>query len=156
MARVKIVGAGLAGCECAFALARQGHSVDLFEMRPAKTTAAHQTSNLAELVCSNSFRSSAQTNAVGLLKHEMKLMDSAVIACAETARVPAGDAFAVDRDRFSAAVTEAIAATPNITLHREEVTSLDRGDSDFLVVATGPLTSHPLFEAINDFLGREG
>src|SRR5947209_5554981 len=80
MARVKIVGAGLAGCECAFALARQGHSVDLFEMRPAKTTAAHQTSNLAELVCSNSFRSSAQTNAVGLLKHEMKLMDSDAIA----------------------------------------------------------------------------
>src|SRR5436305_1763015 len=156
MARVKIVGAGLAGCECAFALARNGHTVDLFEMRPAKTTAAHQTSNLAELVCSNSFRSSAVTNAVGLLKHEMKLMESLVIACGEEARVPAGDAFAVDRDRFSAAVTNAIASTPNITLHRDEVTSLDRGDYDFLVIATGPLTSHPLFEAINDFLGRDG
>src|SRR5438270_2685118 len=156
MAKIRILGAGLAGSECAFALARRGHSVELIEMRPAKTTAAHQTSSLAELVCSNSFRSSAVTNAVGLLKHEMKLMGSRVIACAEEARVPAGDAFAVDRDRFSAAVTNAIASTPNITLHREEVTSLDRGDYDFLVIATGPLTSHPLFEAINDFLGRDG
>lgn len=156
MARVKVVGAGLAGCECAFSLARNGHTVDLFEMRPSKTTAAHQTSNLAELVCSNSFRSSAVTNAVGLLKHEMKLLGSAIIACAQEARVPAGDAFAVDRDRFSAAVTNAIDSTPNITLRREEVTSLDRGDYDFLVIATGPLTSHPLFEAINDFLGRDG
>src|SRR5437763_2317289 len=116
--KIKIIGAGLAGCECAFALARNGHTVDLFEMRPAKTTAAHQTSNLAELVCSNSFRSSAVTNAVGLLKHEMKLMGSRVIACAEEARVPAGDAFAVDRDKFSAAVTAAIASIPNITLRR--------------------------------------
>ncbi|HEY2829700.1 MAG TPA: FAD-dependent oxidoreductase, partial [Thermoanaerobaculia bacterium] len=116
MSRVKIVGAGLAGCECAFALARDGHTVDLFEMRPAQSTAAHQTSNLAELVCSNSFRSSSATNAVGLLKHEMKLMGSRVIACGEEARVPAGDAFAVDRERFSAAVTNAIASNPNISL----------------------------------------
>src|SRR6266480_4867311 len=129
---IKIVGAGLAGSECAFQLAQRGHHIDLFEMRPVKMTPAHQTSNLAELVCSNSFRSSAITNAVGLLKHEMKLMDSLMIACAEEARVPAGDAFAVDRERFSAAVTNAIASTPNITLRREEVTSLDRGDYDFL------------------------
>src|SRR3954471_20650035 len=98
--KIKIVGAGLAGCECAFALARNGHTVDLFEMRPVRTTAAHQTSNLAELVCSNSFRSSAITNAVGLLKQEMSLLDSLVIRCGNEARVPAGDAFAVDRDRF--------------------------------------------------------
>ena len=154
--RIKIIGAGLAGSECAFQLAQHGHRVDLFEMRPVKMTAAHQTSNLAELVCSNSFRSSSPTNAVGLLKREMAMLDSLVIRCAEVARVPAGDAFAVDRERFSAAVTQAIASQPNIQVRREEVVSLDRGDHDDLVVATGPLTSHPLFEAINDFLGRDG
>ena len=153
---VKIIGAGLAGSECAFSLARRGHTVDLFEMRPVKSTPAHATSNLAELVCSNSFRSSAPTNAVGLLKKEMALMDSMVIRCGEVARVPAGDAFAVDRERFSAAVTEAISSMPSITVRREEVTSLDRGAYDFLVVATGPLTSDPLFHAIDEFLGRDG
>jgi methylenetetrahydrofolate--tRNA-(uracil-5-)-methyltransferase len=156
MARIKVVGAGLAGSECAFQLARDGHTIDLFEMRPNKSTQAHQTSNLAELVCSNSFRSSAITNAVGLLKHEMSLLGSLVIRCGEEARVPAGDAFAVDRDRFSAAVTEAITSQHGITLKREEVTSLDRGDYDFLVIATGPLTSTSLFDSINDFLGHDG
>jgi methylenetetrahydrofolate--tRNA-(uracil-5-)-methyltransferase len=156
MARVKVVGAGLAGSECAFGLARRGHLVDLFEMRPVKTTPAHQTSNLAELVCSNSFRSSAPTNAVGLLKQEMAMLESIVVRCGEMARVPAGDAFAVDRDVFSRTITEAIGSTPGITLHREEVTTLDRGDHDFIVIATGPLTSQPLFDAINDFLGRDG
>jgi methylenetetrahydrofolate--tRNA-(uracil-5-)-methyltransferase len=156
MARIKIIGAGLAGCECAFGLARRGHRVDLFEMRPVKSTAAHQTFNLAELVCSNSFRSSAITNAVGLLKAEMAMLDSLVLRCGTEARVPAGDAFAVDRERFSAAVTKAIAEQPNITLQRDEVTSLDRGGYDFVVVATGPLTSQPLFESINEFLGRDG
>ncbi|HWW61457.1 MAG TPA: FAD-dependent oxidoreductase, partial [Thermoanaerobaculia bacterium] len=112
MARVTIIGAGLAGCECAFALARAGHSVDLYEMRPLRTTAAHQTSNLAELVCSNSFRSSAPANAVGLLKKEMAILGSLVIRCGEESRVPAGDAFAVDRERFSAAVTYAIEQEP--------------------------------------------
>ncbi|HEY0143336.1 MAG TPA: methylenetetrahydrofolate--tRNA-(uracil(54)-C(5))-methyltransferase (FADH(2)-oxidizing) TrmFO [Thermoanaerobaculia bacterium] len=156
MPRVKVIGAGLAGSECAFALAQRGHTVDLFEMRPVKTTPAHATSNLAELVCSNSFRSSAVTNAVGLLKQEMKLVGSMIVRCGEAARVPAGDAFAVDRDRFSLEVTQAIAAQPNITVRREEVTSLDRGDYDYLVVATGPLTSDPLFQAISELLGRDG
>src|ERR1051325_144370 len=154
--KIKIIGAGLAGSECAFQLAQRGHRVDLFEMRPAKMTPAHQTSNLAELVCSNFFRSSAPANAVGLLKQEMAMLGSLVIRSGETTRVPAGDAFAVDRERFSAEVTQAIASQPNITLHRHEVTTLDRDGYDFLVVATGPLTSHPLFEAINDFLGRDG
>ncbi len=154
--RVKIIGAGLAGSECAFQLARRGHKVDLFEMRPAKMTPAHQTSNLAELVCSNSFRSSAITNAVGLLKREMSIFGSMVIRCGEEARVPAGDAFAVDRERFSSAVTDAIASDQNITIYHDEITSLDFASYDSLVVATGPLTSHPLFEAINDFLGRDG
>src|SRR5436190_24164325 len=128
---IKIVGAGLAGSECAFQLAERGHRVDLFEMRPVRTTPAHQTSNLAELVCSNSFRSSAITNAVGLLKREMQILGSLVIRCGEEARVPAGDAFAVDREKFSAAVTNAIAAQPNITVHRDEVASLDRDHYDF-------------------------
>lgn len=153
---IKIVGAGLAGSECAFQLARRGHAVDLFEMRPVKMTPAHQTSNLAELVCSNSFRSSAITNAVGLLKREMQMLGSVVIRCGEEARVPAGDAFAVDRERFSAAVTAAIESQKNITIRRDEVTTLNYGGYDALVIATGPLTSHPLFEAINEFLGRDG
>ena len=153
--KIKVIGAGLAGSECAFQLAAKGHSVDLFEMRPVKTTQAHQTSNLAELVCSNSFRSSSITNAVGLLKHEMSLLGSLVVRCGEEARVPAGDAFAVDREKFSATVTDAITKS-NIRIHREEVTTLDRGDHDFVVIATGPLTSQPLFDAINDFLGRDG
>jgi len=156
LSRIKIIGAGLAGSECAYALARRGHTVDLYEMRPVKMTPAHATSNLAELVCSNSFRSSAPTNAVGLLKQEMRLMGSMVIRSGEEARVPAGDAFAVDRERFSAEVTNAIASMPNITLRREEITTLDRGDYDFLVVATGPLTSDPLFHAIDAFLGHDG
>ena len=156
MATIRIIGAGLAGSECAFALARRGHSVELCEMRPVKSTPAHATSNLAELVCSNSFRSSSPTNAVGLLKKEMALLGSLVIRCGEEARVPAGDAFAVDRDRFSAAITSAIESEANIRVTRGEVRSLDRGEADFLVVATGPLTSDPLFHAIDDFLGRDG
>ena len=154
--KIKIIGAGLAGSECAYTLARRGHQVDLHEMRPVKTTPAHATSNLAELVCSNSFRSSAATNAVGLLKQEMRLMGSLVIRCGEEARVPAGDAFAVDRETFSSAITSEISSTENITLHRGEITSLDKSDHDFLVVATGPLTSEPLFHAIDEFLGRDG
>ena len=154
--RIKIIGAGLAGSECAYQLAQRGHSVDLFEMRPVKMTPAHQTSNLAELVCSNSFRSSAPANAVGLLKQEMMLLGSLVMRCGEAARVPAGDAFAVDRERFATEITRAIESEPNITIHRDEVTTLDYDGYDALVVATGPLTSQPLFEAINDFLGRDG
>lgn len=154
--KIKVIGGGLAGSECAFALAQRGHSVDLFEMRPVRSTPAHATSNLAELVCSNSFRSSTQTNAVGLLKHEMRLMGSLVVRCGEEARVPAGDAFAVDRDVFSTAITREIEAQSLITVRREEITTLDRDGYDFMVVATGPLTSDPLFHAINEFLGHDG
>ncbi|MFZ2490987.1 MAG: methylenetetrahydrofolate--tRNA-(uracil(54)-C(5))-methyltransferase (FADH(2)-oxidizing) TrmFO [Thermoanaerobaculia bacterium] len=156
MAKIRIIGAGLAGTECALGLARRGHKVQLHEMRPVRMTPAHQTSNLGELVCSNSFRSNSKTNAVGLLKHEMALLGSFAILCGEVTRVPAGDAFAVDRERFAAEVTRAIESEPNIDLRREEVTTLDRGDADFLVVATGPLTSDPLFDAISKLLGRDG
>src|SRR5437868_12809928 len=154
--RIKIIGAGLAGSECAYQLARRGHRVDLCEVRPSKMAPAHEASNLAERVCSNSFRSSAPANAVGLLKQEMALLGSLVIRCGQAARVPAGDAFAVDRERFAAEVTQAITSHENITLFRDEITTLDYDGYDALVVATGPLTSHPLFEAINDFLGRDG
>lgn len=156
MASVKIIGAGLAGSECAWQLALKGHKVTLCEMRPARMTAAHQTAQLAELVCSNSFRSSAITNAVGLLKAEMEILGSLVIRAGSSARVPAGDAFAVDRDRFSRAITEAIASQPPIALRREEITSLDLDGHDFLVVASGPLTSDPLFEQIKSLLGNAG
>lgn len=156
MARVRIIGGGLAGSQCALRLAALGHAVELVEMRPVRSTAAHQTANLAELVCSNSFRSDAPTNAVGLLKRELELLGSEVMEVAAAARVPAGDAFAVDRDRFSAAMTHRVETTAGITLVRDEVTRLDRDDADFLVVATGPLTSDALFSAISDKLGRDG
>ena len=97
--KIRIIGAGLAGSECAYGLARRGHQVELFEMRPVKSTPAHATSNLAELVCSNSFRSSAPTNAVGLLKREMAMVGSLVVRCGEEARVPAGDVVVLEHDR---------------------------------------------------------
>jgi methylenetetrahydrofolate--tRNA-(uracil-5-)-methyltransferase len=155
MARIRIIGGGLAGSECALVLARLGHDVELIEMRPVKGTPAHATANLAELVCSNSFRSAAPTNAVGLLKKELEILGSPVMAHATDARVPAGDAFAVDRERFAAAMTGAVARESRITLVRQEATSIDRGGCDALVVATGPLTSRPLFDAIAARLGQD-
>lgn len=155
MSLVKIVGGGLAGCEAAMQLAKRGHDVHLFEMRPVRMTAAHTGENLAELVCSNSFRSSSPTNAVGLLKKEMEILGSAVLEAGGIARVPAGDAFAVDRERFSEEMQRRIAAESRIVLRREEVTSLDRSGYDALINATGPLTSQPLFEAIREFIGTD-
>ena len=148
---VSIVGAGLAGSECAWQLARRGHRARLFEMRPKVSTAAHQTDRCAELVCSNSFRSDNPTNAVGLLKREMEALDSLVIRCARQAAVPAGDALAMDRNVFSALVTEAIASRPEIELVREEV--IDIPPSGYAVIATGPLTSDALDRAIGGLLG---
>ena len=150
---VTIVGAGLAGSECAWQLARRGHSVRLFEMRPKVTTAAHQTDRCAELVCSNSFRSDNPRNAVGLLKREMELLDSLVIASARASAVPAGDALAMDRDEFSRRVTEAIASRPEIELVRDEVSAVP--PEGFAVLATGPLTSAALDHAIGELLGTE-
>ncbi|HEY3171907.1 MAG TPA: methylenetetrahydrofolate--tRNA-(uracil(54)-C(5))-methyltransferase (FADH(2)-oxidizing) TrmFO [Thermoanaerobaculia bacterium] len=150
---VTVVGAGLAGSECAWQLARRGHPVRLFEMRPKVKTAAHQTERCAELVCSNSFRSDNPRNAVGLLKREMELLDSLVIRCARAAAVPAGDALAMDRDEFSRLVSEAIASRPEIDLVREEVTRIP--EQDYAVLATGPLTSDALDRAIGELLGTE-
>jgi len=150
---VTIVGAGLAGSECAWQLARRGHRVRLHEMRPTVTTSAHQTDRCAELVCSNSFRSDNPRNAVGLIKREMEALDSLVIRCARQAAVPAGDALAMDRHVFAGLVTEAIAAQPEIELVREEVTAIPA--EGFAVIATGPLTSPALDRAIGGLLGTE-
>jgi methylenetetrahydrofolate--tRNA-(uracil-5-)-methyltransferase len=150
---VIIVGAGLAGSECAWQLARRGHPVRLFEMRPKVSTAAHRTERCAELVCSNSFRSDNPLNAVGLLKREMEALDSLVIASARAAAVPAGDALAMDRDVFARLVTEALTSNPQIEIVREEVTGIP--DGDFVVLATGPLTSPALDRAIGELLGTE-
>jgi methylenetetrahydrofolate--tRNA-(uracil-5-)-methyltransferase len=150
---VTIVGAGLAGSECAWQLAKRGHRVSLFEMRPKVKTAAHSSDRCAELVCSNSFRSDNPLNAVGLLKREMEALDSLVIRCARAAAVPAGDALAMDREEFARLVTEAIASLPEIALVREEVTEIP--EEGFIVLATGPLTSPALDSAIGELLGTE-
>ena len=158
---VTIVGAGLAGSECAWQLARRGHRVKLFEMRPQVKTAAHQTGRCAELVCSNSFRSDNPKNAVGLLKREMELLDSLVIRCARAAAVPAGDALAMDRDVFSAMVTAEIESRPEIEIVREEVQKIPSAclstipSACLAVLATGPLTSPALDSAIGELLGTE-
>ena len=150
---VTIVGAGLAGSECAWQLAKRGHRVSLFEMRPRVKTAAHSSDRCAELVCSNSFRSDNPLNAVGLLKREMEALESLVIRCARAAAVPAGDALAMDREEFARRVTEAIASRPEIALVREEVTEIPK--EGFIVLATGPLTSPALDSAIGELLGTE-
>jgi methylenetetrahydrofolate--tRNA-(uracil-5-)-methyltransferase len=150
---VTIVGGGLAGSECAWQLALRGHRSRLFEMRPQVKTAVHQTGRLAELVCSNSFRSDNPLNAVGLLKREMEALDSLIIRCARAAAVPAGDALAMDRDVFSAAVTDVIAARPEIEVVREEIRGVP--NAGYAVLATGPLTSEALDAAIGELLGTE-
>jgi methylenetetrahydrofolate--tRNA-(uracil-5-)-methyltransferase len=150
---VTILGAGLAGSECAWQLARRGHPVRLVEMRPAVRTSAHQTDRCAELVCSNSFRSDNPRNAVGLLKREMETLDSLVIRCARSAAVPAGDALAMDRHVFADLVTDAIASRPEIALVREEAKAIPA--DGLVVVATGPLTSPALDRAIGDLLGTD-
>ena len=150
---VSIVGAGLAGSECAWQLARRGHAVRLYEMRPAVKTAAHQTDRCAELVCSNSFRSDNPLNAVGLLKREMEALNSLIIRCARVAAVPAGDALAMDRHIFANAVTETLASRPEIELVREEVRRIPQ--EGLVVLATGPLTSEALDREIARLLGTE-
>ena len=140
--RLRIIGGGLAGCEAAWQAAKRGVEVDLYEMRPHKKTPAHETSGLAELVCSNSFRSNSVENASGLLKEEMRKLDSLILRGADSCRVPAGLALAVDRASFSRTITEAIENDPRITVHREEIRDLE--DKTLTIVATGPLTSDSL------------
>ncbi len=146
---IHIIGAGLAGSEAAWQIASLGIPVALHEMRPQQMTAAHRTDGFAELVCSNSFRSDdAQNNAVGLLHAEMRRLGSLILRCADAHQVPAGGALAVDRDAFSHSVTQALTSHPLIDIRRDEIAGLPPADWDNVIVATGPLTSAPLAEAI--------
>lgn len=149
---VRIVGGGLAGSEAAWQLARRGVAVELYEMRPQRRTEAHATASLGELVCSNSFRSNIFSAPAGLLKEEMRLLDSVVIRIAEAHRVPAGTALAVDREKFAGALTEAIQALPNVRILRQEVTDIPDG---LVILATGPLTSPALSQRLISLLGEE-
>lgn len=150
---INVIGAGLAGCEAAWQAAKRGVHVTLYEMKPSKKSPAHKSDNFCELVCSNSLRAEGLKNAVGLLKEEMRLLDSLVMEIADKTRVPAGGALAVDREAFSKAVTEKITNHPNITIVQKEVKSLDFPDPT--IVATGPLTSDALAEKIQETLGRD-
>src|SRR5215475_9472966 len=153
---VHVIGGGLAGAEAAWQLAASAVPVVLHEMRPLRTTVAHKTPALAELVCSNSFRSDdKELNAVGLLHEEMRRLGSLVMRMADANQVPAGAALAVDREGFAAAVTAALAAQPLIDICREEIAGLPPADWDSVIVATGPLTSPALAEAIANLTGED-
>ncbi len=149
--KLNIIGAGLAGCEAAWQAAQQGVKVTLYEMKPKKTSPAHKSSQFAELVCSNSLRADGIHNAVGLLKEEMRRLDSLILSCADQTRVPAGGALAVDREGFSALVTEKITNHPNIEVCREEVKTVDIAQTT--IIAAGPLVSDALAEAIRSLTG---
>ncbi len=151
--KVVVIGGGLAGTEAAWQLAQRNHPVTLYEMRPKKTTGAHVSNRLAELVCSNSLGSKLPDRATGVLQNEMKVLGCLLLQCAEDSAVPAGGALAVDRERFAELVTEKISNHPNITLIREEVTSIDLDQPT--IVATGPLTSIALGEEIAKLTGQE-
>lgn len=149
---VNVVGAGLAGSEAAWQLAKRGIHVHLYEMRPKKQTPAHHTDKFAELVCSNSLRSNALTNAVGVLKEEMRQLDSVIIQSADDCSVPAGGALAVDRHEFAARVTERVKGHENVTVHDEEIKGIPEGPT---IIATGPLTSKDLSDALKSLTGEE-
>ena len=151
MSHINIYGAGLAGCEAAWQAAQRGVKVRLFEMKPRKMTPAHHSNGFAELVCSNSLRSDCVSNAVGLLKEEMRRFDSLIMQAADATRVPAGSALAVDRTKFSQYITDRIRNHPNIEVVEEEVSSLEEGT--VTVIATGPLTSDAMAEFIKNDLG---
>ncbi len=149
---VTVIGAGLAGSEASYQLAKRGFKVKLYEMRPKKLTPAHKTGLFAELVCSNSLRAAGLENAVGLLKEEMRMLDSLIIRCADATKVPAGGALAVDRNLFSGLVTKEIRNNPLIEVIEEEITSLPKGP---LIIATGPLTSDALSIKIKELINEE-
>ena len=151
---VNVIGAGLAGCECAYTLAKNGIKVELYEMKPKYKSEAHKSNDFAELVCSNSLKSEEITNACGLLKKEMEILGSLFIDVAYKTRVNAGQALAVDRELFSSKITEIIKNEKNINIHYEQVESVDNL-SGIIVIATGPLTSKKLFENIKKMVGNE-
>ncbi|MBQ7096103.1 MAG: methylenetetrahydrofolate--tRNA-(uracil(54)-C(5))-methyltransferase (FADH(2)-oxidizing) TrmFO [Clostridia bacterium] len=151
--KATVVGAGLAGCEAAYQLAKRGIEVTLYEMKPQKMSPAHHSENFAELVCSNSLRGASLSNAVGLLKEEMRRLDSIIMQAADATQVPAGGALAVDREAFSKNITDAISAHPLITVVQKEITSLPEDEN--VIIATGPLTSDALSESIHSYFGKE-
>ena len=153
--RIKVIGGGLAGPEAALQAARMGCDVDLYEMRPQRSTEAHQTSDFAELVCSNSLKSESLNTAPWLLKQEMRRAGSLLLQAADASAVPAGHALAVDRVVFSRLVAEMIENEPRITVHRQEVTRLDEASGDITILASGPLTSSPLAAEIQRLTGAE-
>ncbi|WP_202077059.1 FADH(2)-oxidizing methylenetetrahydrofolate--tRNA-(uracil(54)-C(5))-methyltransferase TrmFO [Caldalkalibacillus salinus] len=150
---VNVIGAGLAGSEAAWQIAKRGVPVNLYEMRPVRKTPAHRSQDFAELVCSNSLRANQLTNAVGVLKEEMRHLDSVIIGSADRCSVPAGGALAVDREEFAANVTSQVQEHPNITVYREEMTSLPT--DGITIVATGPLTSESLSNELKALTGEE-
>ena len=150
---ITVIGGGLAGSEAAWQIARQGEKVRLYEMRPARQTGAHRTDRLAEIVCSNSLKSDQPYNASWLLKEELRRLGSILMQVADSVRVPAGSALAVDRERFASGVTEVISGEPNIELIREEVTEIPK--QGIGIIASGPLTSASLSESIRQFCGSD-
>ena len=150
---VNVIGAGLAGCEAAYQLAKRGIKVKLYEMKPKKFSPAHSDENLAEIVCSNSFKSNLKTNACGLLKEELRMLGSLLIRVADEVKVPAGQALAVDRELFSKKVTEEIEKNENIEIIREEVTKIN--EDEYTIIATGPLTSDVLYEEIQKLIKED-
>lgn len=149
---INIIGGGLAGCEAAYQISKRGINVRLYEMKPTKYSPAHSNSNLAEIVCSNSFKSNLLTNACGLLKEELRMLDSLLIKIADETSVPAGQALAVDREEFSRKVTEYMENLDNVEIIKEEVTEIQ--DDAVTIIATGPLTSDVLFEKISKLVGN--
>ena len=149
---VNVIGAGLAGSEAAYQIAKRGVQVRLYEMRPVRQTPAHHTDKFAELVCSNSLRANTLTNAVGVIKEEMRLMDSVIIRAADECSVPAGGALAVDRHEFAAKVTEYVKNHPNVTVMNEEITDIPEGPT---IIATGPLTSSDLSAKLQELTGED-
>lgn len=152
MTSINVIGAGLAGSEAAYQIAKRGLHVNLYEMRPVKQTPAHHTDKFAELVCSNSLRGDQLTNAVGVLKEEMRQLDSLIIRAADNARVPAGGALAVDRHDFAGYITDTLKNHPNITVKNEEITEIP---DEPTIIATGPLTTESLTKQIMDITGEE-
>ena len=150
---VNVIGAGLAGCEAAYQLAKRGIKVKLYEMKPKKFSPAHSDENLAEIVCSNSFKSNLKTNACGLLKEELRMLGSLLIHIADEVKVPAGQALAVDRELFSKRVTQEIEKIDNIEIIREEVTNIDV--DEYTIIATGPLTSDVLYKEIQNLIKED-
>lgn len=153
MSYITVIGGGLAGCEAAYQIAKRGIKVKLYEMKPQKYSPAHTNENLAEVVCSNSFKSALLTNACGLLKEELRRLDSLLIKCADKTAVPAGQALAVDRDKFSELVTKEIKNNPNIEVIEGEVKEIPK--EGITIIATGPLTSEALAETIQSLTGKE-